>query len=151
MLARVHILVIAAILAAAPGYAAKPVVRDGSTIEKAIPLKQRGMKAVEEEITWMLKIYKYTPLLSTRDSFAEAVRQIKVEKKKEGHGPQPWSHATLEHGNQWCSYWWFRTPRGRKEIYFDTGIPTSTPGEVVRQESMHAEYMVQAAKSLKLQ
>jgi hypothetical protein len=151
MLARVHVLVIAAILAAVPGYAARPGVRDGSTIEKAIPLRQRGMKAVEEEITWMMKIYKYTPLLSTRDSFTEAIRQIKVEKKKEGHGPQPWSHATLEHGNQWCSYWWFRTPRGRKEIYFDTGIPTSTPGEVVRQESMHAQYMAKAATSVKIQ
>ena len=150
-LVRFDILVVAAILVVAPCYAGKPIARDGSTMEKAIPLKQRGPKAVEEEMKWMMKLYGYTPLLATRDAFVEAVRQIKVEKKKEGHAPQPWSHGTLEHGGQWCSYWWFRTPRGRKEIYFDTGVPISTPGEVARQESARAQYMEQMARSLKLQ
>ncbi len=151
MLTRIHILIVAAVVGVAPCYAGKPIVRDGSSIERAIPLKQRGTKAIEEEMAWMMKLYKYTPLLSTRDAFAEAIRQIKVEKKKEGHAPQPWSHGTLEHGNQWCSYWWFRTPHGRKEIYFDTGVPISTPGEVARQESSRAQYMEQMARSLKLQ
>jgi hypothetical protein len=151
MLTRVHIPIFCAVFAITPCYAGKPVVRDGSSIEKAIPLKQRGTRAVEEEMMWMKKIYKYTPIQSTRDAYAEAVGQIKVEKKKEGHAPDPWSHATLQHGNQWCSYWWFRTPRGKKEIYFDTGIPISTPGEVARQESTHAQYIAQAVQSLKVQ
>jgi hypothetical protein len=150
MLMRAHLVFVVVALAVTPCYAGKPVARDGSKIEKAIPLKQRGAKAVEEEMTWMMKIHGYTPLLATRDALADAVRQIKAGKKGTVTPPQPWSHGTLEHGNQWCSYWWFRTPRGRKEIYFDTGVPINTPGEVARQESVRAEYMGRMSKSLKL-
>jgi hypothetical protein len=150
MLTRVHIFIVAAILAVAPCYAAKPI-RDGSTMAKAIPLKQRGMKAVEEEMAWMMKLYHYTPLLATRDAFAEAVRQIKVEKKKEGLGPTPWGHASREHDGRLISCWWFLTPKGRKEVYFDTGMPINTPGEVARRESACARYMGEKMQSLKLQ
>ncbi|SRR6266498_9624 len=48
MLSRAHIVIAAAAFAIAPCYAAKPSVHDGSSKEKAIPLKQRGVKAVEE-------------------------------------------------------------------------------------------------------
>jgi hypothetical protein len=146
-----YLALVAILLAAAPCHAGKPIVRDGSTMEKAIRLKQRGTRAIEEEMAWMMKLHHYTPLLSTRDAFAEAVRQIKVQKKKEGNAPQAWSHGTLEHDGQWCSYWWFRTPRGRKEIYFDTGVSINTPGEVARQESSRADYMQRMARSLKLE
>jgi hypothetical protein len=43
------------------------------------------------------------------------------------------------------------TPRGKKEIYFDTGIFSDVPGEVAEQESARAHYMRQMASSVKLQ
>jgi hypothetical protein len=43
------------------------------------------------------------------------------------------------------------TPRGKKEIYFDTGISSDTPGEVAEQESARAQYMRRMASSVKLQ
>src|SRR5438093_3654142 len=128
MLTRAYVVVVTVILAVVPCYAGKPVVTDSSTMEETILLKQRGSKAVEEEIAWMMKLYHYTPLLATRDAVADAVRQIKEGKKKSVENLHPWEHATLEHGKQWCSYWSFMTPRGRKEIYFDTGVSTTTPG-----------------------
>ncbi len=82
VLVRIQILALAVIAVVAPCYASKPMVRDGSTIEKAIPLRQRGAKAVEEEMAWMVKLYRYTPLLATRDVIAEAVRKIKAGNKR---------------------------------------------------------------------
>src|SRR4051794_36340800 len=82
--ARAYLVLVVIVLANAPCNAGKPIVRNGSTLEKAIRLNQRGTKAIEEEMSWMMKLHHYTPLLSTRDAFAEAVRQIKVDKKKEG-------------------------------------------------------------------
>jgi len=145
-----HIAVAVFLLATAPCYAGKPLVRDGSTPEKAIPLQQRGTKAIEEEMQWMMKLYSYTPLLATRDAVADAIRQFKAGKKGTITPPAPWEHGTLEHAGRWCSYWMMRTPRGKRHIYFDTGISTNTPGELVRQESGHAEYMVRMSKSLKI-
>jgi hypothetical protein len=68
--------IVACILAllATVSYAA---TRDGSTMAKAIPLKQHGLKAVEEQMQWMMKLRGYTPMLATRDevekSAAEAI------------------------------------------------------------------------------
>jgi hypothetical protein len=124
-------------------------------MEKAIPLKQRGMKAVEEQMQWMMKLHGYTPMLATRDelqkSAADTVRRLKAgQKPSQSPPPQPWEHATLDHNGQCCSYWWFRTPRGRKEIYFDTGVSIKTPGELARQESYCVEYFRNYVQSLKL-
>ena len=126
------------------------LVLDGSSMEKAIPLKQRGAKAVEEEMQWMMKLYHYTPVLTTRDAMAEVVRKVKAGKKG-FDAPLNWEHATLEHRGQWCSYWSFLTPHGRKKVYLDTGVSINTPGEVPRQERARAEYMARATDSLKLQ
>jgi hypothetical protein len=155
MLTRAYLIVVTAVFAVAPCYAGKPIVRDGSTMDKAIPLEQRGPKAVEEEMAWMMKLFNYTPVLAMRDEVvklaADAIRRAKAgQKQPTGRPPQPWEHAALDHRGQWCSYWWFLTPRGRKEIYFDTGISTSTPGEVARQESACAQYMGRMFQSLKL-
>ena len=124
-------------------------------MEKAIPLKQRGLKAVEEQMQWMMKLYGSTPMLATRDelqkSAADAVRRLKAgQKPSKTHSPQPWEHATPDHNGQCCSYWWFRTPRGRKEMYFDTGVSRNAPGEVVRQEQAVVEYFKNYINSLKL-
>jgi hypothetical protein len=112
-------------------------------MEKAIPLKQRGMKAVEEQMQWMMKLHGSTPMLATRDqlqkSAADAVRRLKAGQK-----------PSLDHNGQCCSYWWFRTPRGRKEIYFDTGVSIKIPGELARQESYCVEYFKKYVQSLKL-
>ncbi|MBA3273439.1 MAG: hypothetical protein H0T11_06155 [Chthoniobacterales bacterium] len=90
-------------------------MRDGSTKEDAIPLKQRGAKAVEEEMAWMMKIHGYTPVLATEKAIADLLRQMKTGKQKNGKLGPGWEHATLWHGRQWCSYWSFVTPRGRKK------------------------------------
>jgi hypothetical protein len=145
------LVVIAAVcVAVTPCYAAKPVARDGSSIEKAIPLKQRGPKAVEEEMAWIMKLYHYTPLLASRDVLVEAIRKAK-ETKNTVHAATAWEHATLEHGRQWCSYWMVRTPRGKRHIYFDTGISIDTPGAVPQIESSRAQYMGHLLESLKFQ
>ena len=146
-----HIVMVAALVAATPSHAAKPNIRDGSTKEKAIPLKQRGLEAIDEEMAWMMKLHGCTPLIATRNALTEAVRQIKAGKKKSVRPPQPWEHATLEHAGRWCSYWMIRTPRGKRHIYFDTGISINTPGEVVRQESSRAQYMGRLIESLKVE
>ena len=138
------------VLGAAPCHAGKPIARDGSTIEKAIPLKQRGARAIEEEMTWMTKMFGYTPLQATRDIMTKAVREAKATKKAV-HPPDPWEHGTLEHGRQWCSYWMVRTPKGKRHIYFDTGISIDTPGAVVQIESSRAQYMGRLMESLKIQ
>jgi hypothetical protein len=150
MLTRAYVLVAALVVAAASCYAAKPIVRDGSTMEKAIALKQRGRNAVEEEMAWMMKLYHYTPLLATRDAMVDAVRKANATKKP-SKARAPWEHGSLDHDGHLISYWWFLTPRGKKEIYFDTGTSINTPGEVARQESARAKYMAQMAQSLKLQ
>jgi len=99
----------------------------------------------------MMKLQGYTPVLATRDAAADIARQLKAGKKRETVKSQsPWSHRTLKHGEQWCSYWWFLTPRGRKEIYFDTGVSINTPGEVERQESTRAKYIEKKWQSMKL-
>ena len=46
---------------------------------------------------------------------------------------------------------WFETPRGKKDVYFDTGTLINTPGEVARQESARAQYMGRMAPTLKVQ
>ena len=155
MLTRAYLMAVVTAFAVTPCHAGRPVERDGSTMEKAIPLKQRGMKAVEEQMQWMMKLHRYTPMLATRDelqkSAAEAVRRLKTgQKPSHIRPPQPWEHATLDHNGQCCSYWWFRTPRGRKKIYFDTGLSIKTPGEVARQESSCVEYFKSYLQSLKL-
>src|SRR2546421_4642467 len=122
MLSRVHIVTVAALFAFIGCVVAKSPERDGSTMEKAIPLKQRGMNAVEEQMQWMMKLHGYTPMLATRDtvqkSMADAARRVRAGlKPSQNRPPQPSEHATLDHNGQCCSYWWFRTPRGRKETY----------------------------------
>ena len=147
---RAGLLVPILFFAVVPAFAGKSTARDGSSIEKAIPLTQRGTKAIEEEMRWMMKLFHYTPLQATRDIMTEAVREAKATKKSV-HPPAPWQHGTLEHGRQWCSYWMVRTPRGKRHIYFDTGISIDTPGAVPQIESSRAQYMGHAIEALKLQ
>ena len=141
MLSRARVVIAAAAFAITPCYAAQPSVHDGSSGKKAIPLKQRGVKAVEEEMQRMMKLYHYTPLMATRDAIADAVRQIKAGKKKTVQNLHPWEHGSLDHHGKLISYWSFNSPRGKREIYFDTGTSINTPGEVARQESARAQYM----------
>ena len=143
MLTRHYILAIIAVVAAAPCLAAQPAHHDGSTKAKAIPLKERGTKAVVEEMTWMLKLYNYSPVLAAHDVKAD---------KKSVNSPAPWGQRSLDYNGHLISYWWFVTPRGKKEIYYDTGISSDTPEEVWReQESARARYMRQMASSVKIQ
>src|SRR5262249_47279773 len=146
MLTRLSLLAIIAFAAAAPCLAAQPPNRDGSTKTKAIPLKERGMKAIAEEMAWMLKLYNYSPVLATHDADADASSKVKAGKKSV-NGPAPWGHDSLDYNGHLISYWWFVTPRGKTEIYFDTGISSDTPGEVAEQESARAQYMRQIASS----
>jgi hypothetical protein len=149
---RAHILSLVLLIDVATCLGSKPPGNAGGSIERAIPLTHRTAEAaVNEEMTWMRKLYHYTPLEATRDAFAEAVRQIKVEKKKEASAPTPWGHASREYKGRLISCWWLRTPHGRKEIYFDTGVSINTPGEVARRESACANYMAERMKSLKIQ
>jgi hypothetical protein len=150
MQTRAHLLIAAIVLAVPPCYGAKTVVRDGSSMEKAIPLKQRGSMAVEEEMTWMMKLFHYTPVLASKAGMIDTIRKVKAGKRN-FKGSLGWEHATLEHAGQWCSYWSFLTPRGQKKIYFDTGVSINTPGEVPRQGRARAEYMARAIDSMKLQ
>jgi hypothetical protein len=151
MLTRAYLMALIAAFAVTPCHAGKSIERDGSTMEKAIRLKERGAKAVEEEMAWMTRLYGYTPLMATRDAVADAIRQIKAGKKGTIHPPQPWEHATLWHNGQWCSYWMMRTPRGKRDIYFDTGISIDTPGAVPQIESSRAQYMGHRLEAMKLQ
>jgi hypothetical protein len=149
---RVLLLVLAFLVATTPCHAAKPGIRDGSTKEKAIPLTQRyPAKAVEEEMAWMMKLYHYTPLLATRDGLVKAMGQLKAGKAKEVHLPHDWGHASLDYNGHLISEWWFLSPRGKRDIYFDTGTRINTPGEVVRQESARAAYLLRTLPTLKLQ
>jgi hypothetical protein len=109
------------------------------------------VKAVEEEMKWMTKLYHYTPLMATRDAVADAVRQITAGKKKTVQNLHPWEHGSLDRHGKLISYWSFNTPHGKREIYFDTGTLINTPGQVARQESAHAQYMKQMSQSLKTQ
>src|SRR4029453_16705347 len=149
MLTRPYILATIAVVAAAPCLAAQPAGHDGSTKAKAIPLKERGTKAVAEEMTWMLKLYNYSPVLAAHDAVADASSKVKADKKSV-NTPARWRHRSLDHNGHLISYWWFITPRGKKEIYFDTGISSDTPGEVAEQESARARYMRQMASSVKI-
>lgn len=146
---RFHYAVFAAFIAVLPCEGATPAVLDGSTVEKAIPLKQRGTKAAAEEFQWMMKIHGYTPALTMRDALADAVRAVRDGKAKEVNASTNMDHRTIEHGGHWCSYWRFRTPKGTREIYFDTGVSTKTP-EVERQEAARANYLQEALGSLKI-
>ncbi len=148
MLRRAHIVAIAAVVTAASAFAATP---DGSTKAKAIPLKQRDPQtAVEEEMASMMKLYHYTPLLAMRDRIAEEVRKVKAGKKSTNRSAG-WGHSTQEQNGHLISHWWFEAPRGRREVYFDTGTLISTPGEVARQESARAQYMGRMAPTFKVQ
>ena len=127
------------ILAVVPLHTGSPIVRNGSTMEKSIPLKQHGAKAVQEEMDWMMRLYHYTPILATHDEIAklvaDAIRRAKAgQKQPSGHPASPWGHATRDLDGRLISYWWFQTPHGRKEIYFDTGASINTPGEVARPD-----------------
>ncbi len=96
----------------------------------------------------MMKLYHYTPVLSARDTIGKAVQEVKAGNKNV-KATAGYQHATLEHGGQWCSYWSFQTPQGQKNVYFDTGIPVDTPGEVPRQERVRSQYMVRAFESFR--
>jgi hypothetical protein len=147
MLMRIHILIIL-VLAVSPCLAATP---GGSSKATAIPLKQRNpMKAVEEEMAIMMKLYHYTPLLATRDAAAEQIRQLKAGKKPIKK-PWDWGHASIDYKGRLLSHWWFPSPKGKIEIYFDTGTLIKTPGEVARQESARAQYIGRMLPTLKLQ
>jgi hypothetical protein len=145
---RIHILAVLAVLAVSPCLAATP---EGSTKAKAIPLKQRDpAKAVEDEMAWMMKLYHYTPILATRDALSDQIRQLKAGKKPEKK-PHDWGHASIDYNGHLLSNWWFPTPKGKREIYFDTGTLIRTPGEVARQESARAQYIGRILPTLKIQ
>jgi len=150
MLTRHYILAIIAVIAAVPCFAAPRADHDGSTEAKAIPLKERGTKAVVEEMAWMLKLYNYSPVLAAHDAVADASSKVKAGKKSV-NTPAPWGTRILNYSGHLISYWWFVTPRGKKEVYFDTGISSDTLEEVAEQESVRAQYMRQMASSVKLQ
>jgi len=96
-----------------------------------------------------MKLHGYTPVLAMRDAALDIARQLKAGKKWEAVKSQSaWSHGTLKHGEQWCSYWSFLTPRGRKEIYFDTGVSINTPGAVEGQESDVRKYIEKKWQSM---
>jgi hypothetical protein len=59
--------------------------------------------------------------------------------------------ATVDHHGHLSSDWWFVTPHGKREVYFDTGTLIDTPGEVARQESARAQYMARLAPTVKVQ
>jgi hypothetical protein len=141
-------LAIIAVFAAGPCLAAYPAGRDGSTIAKAIPLKERGTKAVVEEMAWMLKLYNYSPVLAAHDAVADAGSKAETSKKS-ANTPARWGHRTLDYNGHLISYWWFVTPSGKKEVYFDTRISSDTLGEVAEQESARAEYMRRMASPVK--
>jgi hypothetical protein len=149
MLTRSYVLAIIVVFAAAPCLAAQPAARDGSTKAKAIPLKERGTKAVEEEMAWMLKLYNYSPVLAVHDAVADTSSTAKTGKKSM-NTTVPWGHRCVDYGGHLISYWWFVMPSGKKEVYFDTGIPSDTLG-VAEQESARAQYMRRVASSVKLQ
>jgi hypothetical protein len=145
---RIHIVTIIALATAATCFAA---TQDGSTKAKAVSLKQRDpARAVEEEFAWMTKHYGYTPLLAMRDRMVEEVRIVKTGKKSTNRSAG-WGHSTQDQNGHLISHWWFDTPHGKRELYFDTGTLLSTPGEVARQESARAKYMGRMAPTLKAQ
>jgi hypothetical protein len=151
MLKRAHIIIVVVAFAVAPCFGAQPSGRDGSTKARAIPLKQRDpAKAVEEEMQWMMKLYRYTPILATRDAVLDSIRRVKAGKKP-ARAASDWGHATLDHNGRLISNWWFPSPRGKRDIYFDTGTLIRTPGEVVRQESARAQYIGKMVQKLKFQ
>ena len=98
----------------------------------------------------MMKLYHYTPILATRDALIDAVRKAKAG-KKQVNLPNNWGHASLDFNGHLISNWWFATPRGKKDVYFDTGTLIRTPGEVVRQESARAAYLGRILPTLKLE
>src|SRR5260370_42200338 len=136
MLMRTHIATALVVLTASLCLAATP---DGSSMEQAIPLKQRDpLKAVDEEMQWMMRLYHYTPVLATRDEIAtlaaDAVRRLKAgQKPASGKPPTPWEHGSLDRTGRLISCWVFRTAHGKKEAYFDTGVAINAPGELARQ------------------
>lgn len=145
---RIQITTLILVVSASVCSAATPL---GSTKATAIPLKQRDpAKAVEEEMAWMMKLYRYTPILATRDALAEQIRQLKAGKKPQKK-PSDWGHASVDYNGQLLSNWWFPTPKGKREIYFDTGTLIRTPGEVARQESARALYIARILPTLKIQ
>ena len=150
---RVLILTTLTVLAASLCLAGTP---DGSSMAQAIPLKQRDpLKAVDEEMQWMTTRFHYTPVLATRDEIAalaaDAIRRVKAgQKPSSAKPPIPWEHGSLDRKGRLISYWVFRTPRGRKEAYFNTGVSINAPGELVRQESARGHYMQQAFQSVKI-
>jgi hypothetical protein len=148
MLMRIHIATLIVVLAASVCSAATP---QGSTKATAIPLKQRDpAKAVEEEMGWMMRLYHYTPILATRDAVAQSIRDLKAGKKSAPtHGD--WGHATVDYNGHLLSHWWFPTPRGKRDAFFDTGTLINTPGEVARQERARAEYLGRMIPQLKVQ
>jgi hypothetical protein len=151
---RIQILTTLAVLTASLCHAATP---DGSSMAQAIPLKQRDpLKAVDEEMQWMMRRYRYTPVLATRDEIAalaaDAIRRVKAgQKPSSAKPPTPWEHGSLDRKRRLISYWVFRTPHGKKEAYFDTGVSINAPGELARQESARGQYMQQAMQSVKIQ
>ena len=102
------------------------------------------MKAVAEEMTWMLKLYNYSPVLATHDAIADASSKAKAGKNSV-NTPAPWGHGSLDDNGHLISYWWFVTPRGRKDVYFDTGISSDALGEVAEQDLARVQYMRQTA------
>jgi hypothetical protein len=85
-----------------------------------------------------------------RDRMVEEVRKVKAGKKSTNKSAG-WDHATQDQNGHLISVWGLETQRGKRDVYFDTGTLISTSGEVKRQESARAEYMVRMTPTLKAQ
>jgi hypothetical protein len=145
MLKRSYIFTVAALITGWSAFAAPP---DGATIANPIPLRQRDpTKAAEEEMQWMMKIHHYTPLLAERDEMAEVTEKAKRGGKR-ATATTRWGHTILNYNGHSISNWWFVTPQGKREIYFDMGLTLSHKDDV-RQESGRGQYMLRMMPPLK--
>jgi hypothetical protein len=99
-LPRVWTIALAALLAAIAASFVywKHFPKDGSSIDRAIVLREHGDEAVPEEWQWIAKLHPGAHRLE-------------------------WEHATSTHHGRFYSYYLLTTPRGKEDIYFDTGNP----------------------------
>ena len=72
--------------------------KDGSSIDRAIALREHGHRAATEEWRWIQKLHPGARIFE-------------------------WEHATMVYHGRFYSFYLLTTPRGNEDIYFDTGDP----------------------------
>ena len=77
---------------------AKPLTRDGTSFRKAILLHDKGPGQTRKEWMWIGKLYPDATLF-------------------------PYNHSTMVHDGRCFSVYSVATPRGQRDVYFDTGDP----------------------------